>query len=652
MCSIINKWGIFGCPAFFIERFMLSNYSKYIAKSRYARWIPELQRRENWDETVARYIAFFSKRIPEAEKEITKDLQRAILEMDVMPSMRAMMFAGPGLERDNCAGYNCSYLAIDDPRAFDEALYILMCGTGVGFSVERQFICKMPYVAEVFYDTETTIKVPDSKIGWATSFRQLINLLYGGLVPKWDMSLVRPAGTPLKTGGGRASGPEQLIKLFNFTINLFKSAAGRKLNSVECHDLMCAIADIVEVGGVRRAAMISLSNFSDDRMRNAKNGQWWIENNPRRLANNSVAYTETPDVESFLREWATLVESKSGERGIFNREGARKHIAKSSRRLTKINDEFIEFGTNPCGEILLRPKGFCNLSEVVIRPNDDKKSLKKKIRLATIIGCLQSTLTDFRYLRKDWKKNAEEERLLGVSLTGIMDNPLMYANGPELKKLLDELREYAISVATEWAEKLDINVPTAITCVKPSGTVSQLVNCAPGIHTRWGRYIIRSVREDNKSPITPFLRDTGVYSEPENSRPKDSTVFFWPLESPTTSRCKDDFTAIEQLELYLTYKQHWTEHNPSCTVYVRQNEWIEVCAWVYKNFSDIGGVSFLPHSNHIYEQAPYTEVTKEVYEEEVKHTPVVDWDKLSEYEKEDMTDIKKEPACSAGGCQL
>jgi ribonucleoside-triphosphate reductase len=631
----------------------LSQYQTYIAKSRYAKWIPELSRRENWDETVNRYITFFKDRIPKSDREeVTKELQKAILEMDVMPSMRAMMFAGPGLERDNCAGYNCSYLVIDDPRAFDETLYILMCGTGVGYSVERQFICKMPYIAEVFYETETTIKVPDSKIGWATSFRQLIGLLYGGLVPKWDMSLVRPAGTILKTGGGRASGPEQLEKLFKFTINLFKNAAGRKLNSVECHDLMCAIADIVEVGGVRRAAMISLSNFSDDRMRNAKNGQWWLEHNYRRLANNSVAYTEMPDVESFLKEWATLVESKSGERGIFNREGARKHILKNGRRAIKVNDEFIEFGTNPCGEILLRPNGFCNLSEVIIRPDDDKKSLKKKIRLATIIGCLQSTLTDFRYLRKIWTKNAEEERLLGVSLTGIMDNPLMYTNGTELEKLLTELREYAVTVAMEWAEKLKINVPAAITCVKPSGTVSQLVNCSPGIHTRWSPYYIRAVREDNKSPITPFLRDTGVYSEVENSRPNDSTVFFWPLESPLMSRCKDDFTAIEQLELYLTYKKCWTEHNPSCTVYVKQNEWIEVCAWVYRNFADIGGVSFLPSSDHIYQQAPYQQVTKEKYGEFKKKVPAIDWNKLTDYEKEDMTDVKHEPACSSGVCEL
>ena len=631
----------------------MTDYQTYIGKSRYARWIPELNRRENWDETVARYISFFKNRIPKEDREeVAKELEKAILNMDVMPSMRAMMFAGPGLERDNCAGYNCSYLAIDDPRAFDETLYILMCGTGVGFSVERQFICKMPYVADSFYNTETIIKVPDSKIGWASSFRQLINLLYGGLIPKWDLSLVRPAGTPLKTGGGRASGPEQIEKLFKFTVELFKGAAGRKLNSIECHDLCCAIADIVEVGGVRRAAMISLSNFSDERLRHAKNGQWWLEHNHRRLSNNSVAYTEKPDVESFLKEWATLVESKSGERGIFNREGTRKHVAKNGRRNTKVDDEPIDFGVNPCAEIVLKSKQFCNLSEVVIRPEDDKKILKKKIRLATILGCLQSTLTDFRYLRKEWKKNSEEERLLGVSLTGIMDNPLMYTRGPELEKLLVELKEYSISVATEWAGKLKINIPTAITTVKPSGTVSQLVNCSPGIHTRWSKYYIRAVREDNKNPIRPFLRDIGIYNEAENSRPNDSTVFYWPQESPRTSVYKNSLDAIEQLELYLTYKRHWAEHNVSCTVYVKQYEWIDVCAWVYKNFDDLGGVSFLPFSDHIYQQAPYTEITKEEYDKYVLNTPKVDWDKLADYEKEDMTDIKKEPACQGGVCDL
>jgi ribonucleoside-diphosphate reductase alpha chain len=615
--------------------------------------MPDQQRRENWDETVHRYINFFSPRIPKADRDATvSEIEQAILNMDIMPSMRAMMTAGPALEKDNCAGYNCSYIAVDDPRAFDEAMYISMCGTGVGFSVERQFVNKMPYVAENFYDTETVIKVRDSKIGWASAFRQLVSLLYGGLVPKWDTSSIRPAGAILKTMGGRASGPEPLERLFKFTVELFKKAAGRKLNSIECHDLMCMIADIVVVGGVRRSAMLSLSNLSDERMRNAKNGQWWIDYDYRRLANNSVAYTEKPDVEIFMKEFLTLIESKSGERGLFNREGARKHINKIGRRLTKIGDDYIEFGTNPCGEILLRPKGFCNLSEVVIRPWDTKETIKEKIRLATIVGCLQATLTDFRYLRKEWQKNAEEERLLGVSLTGIMDHPLMFTNGPELAALLDELRLHSIAVATEWAEKLGINVPTAITCVKPSGTVSQLVNCAPGIHTRWSRYYVRAVREDRKSPVSAFLKMTGVPNEPEAAKPNDVDVFYWPLESPTTSRCRNDLNAIEQLELYLTYKLHWTEHNPSCTIYIKQHEWLDVCAWVYKHFDIIGGVSFLPHSDHVYKQAPYTDCTEAEYLKHQEKVPVVDWTTLPQFEVEDMTTSTRELACSAGVCEL
>src|SRR5579863_6532099 len=637
----------------------LSSYQQYIHKSRYARWIPELNRREDWNETVRRYIDFFSPRIPKADRESTiAELEQAILQMDVMPSMRALMTAGEALKQDNCAGYNCSYIAVDDPKAFDEAMYISMCGTGVGFSVERQYVNKLPEIAEAFYPTETVIKVKDSKIGWATSFRQLISLLYGGLIPTWDLSAVRPKGSILKTFGGRASGPEPLDRLFKFTVTLFQNAAGRKLNSLECHDLMCMVADVVVCGGVRRSAMISLSNLSDDRMRNAKNGRWYEQDAQpwRMLANNSVAYTEKPDVEIFMKEFLTLIESKAGERGIFNREGARKHIAKNGRRKVKqeINGKevFIDFGCNPCGEILLRPKGFCNLTEVVIRPEDTKASLKKKIRTAVILGCLQSTLTDFRYLRKEWKTNAEEERLLGVSLTGIMDNQTMSTNGPELVKLLDELREYTIEVATEWAGKLGINVPAAITCVKPSGTVSQLANCSPGIHTRYSHYIWRSIREDKKNPVGAFLKSIGVYSEPDISKPNDVDIFYFPLESPSSSRCRNDLNAIEQLEIYLTYKQHWTEHNPSCTIYVRQHEWIDVCAWVYKHFDVMGGVSFLPHSDHIYPQAPNTEITESEYQKRKGTMPVIDWTLLPAFEKEDMTTSTKELACVAGVCEF
>lgn len=633
-----------------MSKVKLSPYQQYIHKSRYARWVPELGRRENWDETVHRYISFFIPQIPKPEREaISQELEEAILNMEDMPSMRAMMTAGPALEKDNCAGYNCSYIAVDDQRAFDEAMYISMCGTGVGFSVERQYVNQLPSIAESFYPCDTIIKVKDSKIGWANAFRQLIALLYGGSIPKWDVSQLRPAGSILKTFGGRASGPEPLEQLFRFTVRLFQNATGRKLTSVECHDLMCMVADIVVSGGVRRSAMISLSNLSDERMRNAKNGQWWIENDQRRLANNSVAYTEKPEMGTFMKEWFTLYESRSGERGIFNREGARKHAAKNGRRKT----EGIDFGINPCGEILLRPNSFCNLTEVIIRPDDTKASIKKKIRKAVIMGTLQSTLTDFRYLRKEWQRNAEEERLLGVSFTGIMDSKMMSTNGPELVKLLDELREYAIEVNKEWAEKLGINVAAAITCIKPSGTVSQLVDSSSGIHSRFARHIERAVREDRKNPIAAFMRSVGVRCEPDVTKPNDIDVFYFPLASPADSVCRNDLTAIQQLELYLTYKLHWTEHNPSCTIYVREHEWLEVASWVYKHFDAIGGVSFLPYTDHIYKQAPYTEVTEDEYKKLVAASPSqIDWSGLPSFEKEDMTTAMKELACSAGACEL
>jgi ribonucleoside-diphosphate reductase alpha chain len=632
----------------------LSPYSMFIHKSRYARWDYAACRRENWDETVHRYVCFFTSRIPKSDREqITNEIEKAILSMDVMPSMRAMMTAGPALEKDNAAGYNCSYIAVDDPRAFDEAMYLSMCGTGVGFSVERQYVNQMPVIAEKFFPVETCIKVKDSKVGWASGLRQLIQLLYSGDIPTWDFSAIRPKGALLKTMGGRASGPEPLERLFRFAIELFKKAAGRKLQSIECHDMMCMIGDVVVVGGVRRSAMLSLSNLSDDRMRNAKNGQWWDATNPqgapwRRLANNSVAYTEKPDPEIFIKEFLTLIESKSGERGIFNRVAATNSAKKTGRRKW----EGIDFGTNPCGEINLRPKGFCNLSEVVIRPHDTKASIKRKIRVATIIGCLQSTLTDFRYLRKEWQKNAEEERLLGVSLTGIMDNPLMYTNGPELEAMLDEFREYTISVAAEWAEKLGISMPAAITCIKPSGTVSQLVNCSPGIHTRFALWIMRGTQEDRKSPINAFLKACGWFSEPEINKPNDSDLFYFALESPALSKTRNDLTALEQLEMYKTYKLHWTEHNPSCTVYVKESEWTSVLDWCFRHFDLIGGISFLPHDNGIYRQAPYTEISEKEYLALKEKQPVVDWSRLPDFEKEDMTTAGKELACSAGSCEL
>lgn len=627
----------------------MSSYQEFIFKSRYARWLPEENRRENWDETVRRYMEFFSPRIPAADREtISAELEKAILDLEVMPSMRALMTAGMALKKDNVAGYNCSFVIVDDPRAFDEAMYISMCGTGVGFSVERQFVAMMPTVAEQFYPTDTCIKVMDNKVGWATGFRQLIQLLYGGLVPKWDLTAIRPAGSPLKTFGGRASGPDPLDRCFKFTVNLFKNAAGRKLNSLECHDLMCKVADCVVSGGVRRSAMISLSNLSDDRMRNAKNGKWWIDQPQRALSNNSVCYTEHPEMEIFIREWLTLVESKAGERGVFNREAARLQAKKTGRR----KYEGINFGTNPCGEIILRPKGFCNLTEVVARPEDTKQTLKTKIRRAVILGCLQSTLTDFRYLRKEWQKNAEEERLLGVSLTGIADNVLLSTSGPELETLLDELREHAISVCKTWAKKLGIKISAAVTCVKPSGTVSQLCGCSSGIHDRWAQFILRAVRGDRKDPLGQLLKASGVPHEPDVTKPNDVDIFYFPLESPKTSVLRGQRTAIDQLELYLTYRRHWTEHNPSTTVYVKANEWLKVAAWVHDHFHEIGGVSFLPDSNTIYQQAPYTEISENEYLEKKGQFPTIDWSRLPEFEKEDQTTSAKELACSAGVCEM
>jgi ribonucleoside-triphosphate reductase len=632
----------------------VSPYQQFIHKSRYARWDYEQGRRENWDETVNRYVTFFAPRIPKHDREqISNEIEKAILHMDVMPSMRAMMTAGPALEKDNAAGYNCSYIAVDDPRAFDEAMYLSMCGTGVGFSVERQYVNQMPMIAEKFFPVEICIKVKDSKVGWSSGLRQLIQLLYSGDVPTWDLSAIRPKGALLKTMGGRASGPEPLDRLFRFAVELFKRAAGRKLTSIECHDMMCMIGDVVVVGGVRRSAMLSLSNLSDDRMRNAKNGQWWDATNPqgapwRRLANNSVAYTEKPDPEIFIKEFLTLIESKSGERGIFNRVAATNSAKKTGRRKW----EGIEFGTNPCGEINLRPKGFCNLSEVVVRPHDTKATIKRKIRVAVIIGCLQATLTEFRYLRKEWQKNAQEEALLGVSLTGIMDNPLMYTNSPELATMLDEFREYSIAIAKEWSDKLGISMPAAITCIKPSGTVSQLVNCSPGIHTRYSRWIKRGTQEDRKSPINAFLKATGWLSEPELNKPNDSDLFYFALESPQTSKTRNDLTALEQLEIYKVYKEHWTEHNPSCTIYVKEAEWTCVLDWCFRHFDIIGGVSFQPYDNGIYQQAPYTEISEKEYLALREKQPAIDWSKLPDFEKEDMTTAAKELACSAGSCDL
>ena len=621
----------------------LTDYQKFIHASRYARWVPDENRRETWEETVNRYTGFFKKRFDVFPED---KVNKAIRELKVMPSMRCLMTAGPALDRDEIAGYNCSFVAIDSPKAFDEVMYILMCGTGVGFSVERQFTNNLPVVAEEFHETDTSIRVKDSRIGWASAYRELISLLYSGRLPKWDTSGIRPAGARLRTFGGRASGPKPLEDLFAFTVHTFKRAAGRKLNSLECHDLVCKVADIVIVGGVRRSALFSLSNLTDDRMRNAKNGAWWEDNVQRALANNSVAYTEKPDVGIFLKEWGTLYESKSGERGLFNRVAATKKATSNGRRDVDGHD----FGTNPCGEIILRSKGVCNLSEVVIRENDTLADLKEKIEVATIVGTFQSTLTNFRYLRSEWKKNQEEERLLGVSMTGIMDHPVLSKPSEECISWLKELREHAIAVNKEWASILGIPQSVAITTVKPSGTVSQLVGCSSGIHPAYSKHYIRTVRMDNKDPLTTFFKEAGIPNEPDVTKPNDITIFSFPQQGSKSGITRNETNALEQLELYSVYQKHWTEHNPSITVYYKDNEFLDVGAWIYNNFSDVSGVSLLPHSDHVYKQAPYQEVTEEYFTEFSNAFPVVDWSKFKE--EEDTTTGTQELSCTAGVCEV
>jgi len=629
-----------------------SLYQEFIHLSRYSRWREDLGRRETWSETVDRLIGFFKEHLKENhnfdDEKTMKDLEQAILDLRVMPSMRAMMTAGPALARDHIAGYNCSFKAINKVTAFDEILYILMNGTGVGFSVERQHVAELPVVADDFHPTDTVITVADSRVGWAKSLKELIALLYAGQIPTWDLSKLRPAGAPLKTFGGRSSGPDPLNELFNFTVALFKNAAGRKLSSLEAHDLVCKIAEIVVVGGVRRSALISLSNLSDDRMRHAKSGQWWEQNAQRALSNNSACYTEKPDIGIFMEEWVALYNSKSGERGIFNRQSAQMQAARNGRR-----DNTHEFGTNPCSEIILRDAEFCNLTEVVIRESDSMKTLKDKVKWATILGTFQSTLTNFKYINKSWKSNCDEERLLGVSMTGIMDNELTNGRKEGLDKRLEELRDIAVETNKEWAEKLGIPQSAAITCVKPSGTVSQLVDSASGIHARHNPYYIRTVRGDKKDPLTKMMTDAGFPVEDDVMKPEHTSVFSFPMKAPENAVFRTEMTAIEQLELWLQYQKHWCEHKPSVTISVKEHEWMEVGAWVYKNFEWMSGVSFLPFSDHVYRQAPYQDCSEEEYQELLAQMPEgVDWIKLTEYENKDMTVGSQELACSAGFCEI
>jgi len=636
------------------DNFLPTSYQEFIHLSRYSRWLPEKVRRETWNETVTRYFDFFDEHVKEmtgfdVPDDLRKDLEIAVLEQRVMPSMRCLMTAGEALKRENIAGYNCSYVAVNRIQAFDEILYVLMNGTGVGFSVERQFVSELPLVAEEFHETDTVIVVSDSKMGWAKAFKELVGLLYIGQIPKWDMSKVRAAGAPLKTFGGRASGPAPLVNLFNFTVNTLKSSAGRRMSSLECHDIVCKIAEVVVVGGVRRSALISLSNLSDDRMRHAKSGSWWEQNSQRALANNSACYTEKPDMGIFMDEWTALYNSKSGERGIFNRASANKMAEKNGRRTI----EGHEFGTNPCSEIILRDREFCNLSEVVVRPTDTRQSLLEKVRLATIIGTFQSTLTNFKYVSAAWKKNCAEERLLGVSLTGIMDSRLTNGKEKNLDNLLESLKAEAVAVNKEFSEKLGIPQSVAITCVKPSGTVSQLVDAASGIHARHNPFYVRTVRGDKKDPLTKMMTDMGFPVEDDVMNPTNTAVFSFPMKVHEGAVFRTDMTAIEQLELWLTYQKHWCEHKPSVTISVKEDEWMEVGAWVYKNFDWMSGVSFLPFSEHTYQQAPYQDTNKEGYEFLKEKMPKnVDWSKLSEYEMSDMTIGSQELACVAGACEI
>ncbi len=636
-----------------ISNTLPTDYQNFIALSRYARWKEDEQRRETWGETVTRYFDYMSShllsnngyKLPDT---LRGELEEAVLNQSIMPSMRALMTAGPALDRCHVGGYNCSYVPVDSPRAFDESMYILMCGTGVGFSVERHCIEKLPMVSEEFHNTDTVIKVGDSRPGWAKSLKELIAMLYSGQIPKFDVSEVRPAGARLKTFGGRASGPQPLVELFEFCIQKFKGAAGRRLYPIECHDIMCKIGEVVVVGGVRRSALISLSNLNDDQMAHAKSGQWWENEGQRALANNSVAYKTKPEMGTFMREWLSLYDSKSGERGIFNRQSAKKQAAKNGRRETEH-----DFGCNPCSEIILRPYQFCNLSEVVVRESDTLATLKEKVRLATILGTFQATLTNFKYLRKIWQKNTEEERLLGVSLTGIMDNSLTATSGGKLETALEILRAEAVIVNEAMSKQLKIPQSTAVTCVKPSGTVSQLTDAASGIHARHNPYYIRTVRGDNKDPLTQFLIAEGIPAEPDVMKPDSTTVFSFPMKSPKGAVTRTGMTAIEQLELWLTYQRHWCEHKPSVTISVKENEWMDVGAWVYEHFDEVSGISFLPFSEHTYQQAPYQDIDAEQYTEFQKKMPKkVNWTKLSDFEKEDTTSGGRELACTAGVCEI
>jgi ribonucleoside-diphosphate reductase alpha chain len=634
------------------EKYKMTPYNTFIAKSRYSRYLDDKGRREHWSETVTRYFDFMEKHLDKKQNykltpELRAELEQAVTDLDVVPSMRAVMTAGPALERQNVAAFNCSYLPIDDPKAFDEAMYILLCGTGVGFSVEQQYVKKLPEVPEQLFDSKSSIVVSDSKEGWAKSLRQLLALLYAGEIPKFDVSRVRPAGARLKTFGGRASGPGPLEELYKFCVTKFKGAAGRRLTSLECHDILCKIGEVVVVGGVRRSAMISLSDLSDDKMAHAKAGNWWDGQGQRALANNSASYLETPTIGQFMREWSSIYESHSGERGIFNREASQAQAAKNGRR-----DASVDFGTNPCSEIILRPYQFCNLSSCIIRDTDNFADISRKIRLATILGTFQASLTDFPYLRKIWQKNTEEEALLGVSMTGILDNTLL--NNPDdvdLPERLEKLRAIAIATNAEFSNAIGINQSVAVTAIKPEGTVSQLCSTASGIHPQHSQYYIRRVRADNKDPLTQFMIQAGFVSEPCFMKPESTTVFNFPVKVADGALLREDLTAIEHLRLWLLYQRHYCEHKPSVTISVREEEWMDVGAWTFKHFNEVTGVSFLPMDGGTYKQAPYEECTEEAYNQLKMLLPEsVDWENFKEYD--DNVEGAQMLSCTAGGCSI
>jgi len=634
------------------NKYVMTPYNTFIAKSRYSRYLDDEGRREHWGETVDRYFDFMTEHLKEKQNyvmpvDLRAELQEAVQELDVVPSMRAVMTAGPALSRQNVAAFNCSYLPIDDLKAFDEAMYILLCGTGVGFSVEQQYVSKLPEVPDELYPSQTIISVSDSKEGWAKSLRQLIALLYSGEIPRFDLSKVRPSGARLKTFGGRASGPRPLEDLFKFVTVKFKGAVGRNLSSIECHDILCKIGEVVVVGGVRRSAMISLSDLTDDKMAHAKAGNWWDGQGHRALANNSATYRETPSIGQFMREWSSIYESHSGERGIFNREASQKQAAKNGRR-----DASYDFGTNPCSEIILRPYQFCNLSSCIIRSTDTDADLARKVRLATILGTFQASLTYFPYLRKIWQKNTEEEALLGVSMTGILDNTLL--NNPDDESLplrLEKLRDIAISVNAEYSAAIGINQSVAVTAIKPEGTVSQLCSTASGIHPQHSQYYIRRVRADNKDPLTQFMIQAGFVAEPCVMKPETTTIFSFPVKVADGALLREDLSAVQHLKLWLIFQRHYCEHKPSVTISVKENEWMDVGAWVFKHFDEVTGVSFLPMDGGTYKQAPYEECTEEEYNKLKLLVPdSVDWSNFKEYD--DNVEGAQMLSCTAGGCEV